>query len=791
MSQRRKSRRESERELLSLGLSPEPEMPAPQPFSAPETFRPSANVPVVDFADDQPLTRWLCACPSPDVLPRLGVQLSEALLDPEVSETAERLLAGMRPLDPRFVLAESYPDFLPALDLRALAGGTDGVCALFHAALRVDRERLVRVCVGEVGEGVRARFWLDGVSLRHGAFIRLLAGVHALVLETDSGKVRYAWQWPERRVSPRFTEVAPEDLAARHAWEHGLWERSAEAARADEAGLVRRVRIVPETVSGREGFVRVGCSENGVWWLLDADGQPFHYRAMCSVNNRGSYGGRRKGDPALPPEGVKHVLRTIRSWGFNGLGSWTTREFFDQGLYFTEIIETFYEGPYVQGGEYRYGVMPDVFDPRWARSLDRKCRRLCAPLAQSRLLVGYFLDNERGFMLTRRPDGVTGPTYIAGTVPEKRRVIEAAEPILNPEKLGLLQLVLSLGSDAPGVREGWRFIGERYGNDIRALGAAWGVDLKSRLSLNEMTVNNERLVSDAYLRDEEDFVRSWVRQYFKVSTESIRRHDPNHLIMGLRWGGPPESLILDEEVRWTDIVSMNRYQVQIVETFDAVYRRTGRPIVIGEFCIGADAYVYVHDPIEPPGGYDTDAVRHESRARESTDRISAHPGIVGYTHYAWKAGTLHPDEMRPLRTANLRATGLRAARDRALGVKRRGPLPPLHGQVFISLRGAIRDVTSLGLVCRQGVWDPEVRGNGMRGRIESVKEKGRRVMFFLRVTCSPGLFTWNDMEFSCRVTLDRVSADEMEGTFEGQSGGKPVSGSVMGYLHRPVPSVRL
>jgi hypothetical protein len=111
--------------------------------------------------------------------------------------------------------------------------------------------------------------------------------------------------------------------------------------------------------------------------------------------------------------------------------------------------------------------------------------------------------------------------------------------------------------------------------------------------------------------------------------------------------------------------------------------------------------------------------------------------------------------------------------------------------VYVSLHYAMGDVRTVGLVCRQGVWDPEIRGNGMRGRIESVKEKGRRIELTLRAQYRPGMFTWNDMEMTARMVLERVSAEELEGTFEGQSAGKPVSGAVMGYLHRPIPSTRL
>jgi hypothetical protein len=677
---------------------------------------------------------------------------------------------------------------MPAIDLRAMAGGSDDVHALFAAALDTDREQLVRVCHGAVGEGVTVHLFIDGVSVAHGSYVRLAAGRHVLVMQTGSGRTERPWFAPDRLVSVRFDTVTEPATAQVAAWRRRRWEEARAGARADESALVAGVEIDPASVVGHEGFVRVGRSKAGQWWLLDADGRPFYYRGMCSVNNRGGVGGRRKGDPPLSPTRVRHWMRTMRAWGFNGLGSWTTPEFFEQGLYYTEIIETFYEGPYVQGGEYRYGVVPDVFDPEWAARVDRACRSLCAPLAGKRGLVGYFLDNERSFLLTHRPAGAKTPVMRVGEALDERRIVVEAEPIQNPEKLGLLQLALSLPENRPVAREAWSFVAERHGAGLEGLAAAWEAPIQRRLAVNEMTINGERLVSDAYLADEREFARRFVRRYFDVATSAVRRHDPNHLIIGLRWAGPPEDLVLAEEARYCDIVSLNRYRVHLAEAFDVTYRRAGRPILIGECEPINDSFRLSRDPIEPPGGYEDADARCETRTYESMNRVFEHPGIVGYTFYAWKNGVHRLDDVRPVVWANHRAVARRAAR---IALRQEGRRPPLNGQIFINLVGAPHDILSLGMVCRSGAWEPAVYGNCLRGRATALAGDGERVAMDVEFTIHKGNFIRTSGGGTFRLELARVSESELEGRFDGVFDGVNAAGRAVAYVHRELADTEL
>lgn len=373
-----------------------------------------------------------------------------------------------------------------------------------------------------------------------------------------------------------------------------------------------------------------------------------------------------------------------------------------------------------------------------------------------------------------------------GEATEERRIVVEAEPIQNPEKLGLLQLALSLPEDRPAAREAWSFVTERHGAGLEGLAAAWGVPIPGRLAINEMTVNGERLVSDAYLDDEREFARRFVRRYFEIATAAVRRYDPNHLIIGLRWPGPPEDLVLEEEARCCDIISLNRYRVHLAEAFDVTYRKVRKPILIGECEPINDSFRLTRDPIEPPGGYEDADARCETRTYESLNRVFEHPGIVGYTFYAWKNASHRLDNVRPVVLANHRAVARRVARARPPSGAARAPL---SGQIFINLTGTPQDILSLGMICRGGTWEPAVYGNCLRGKATAIAGDGERVGMEIDFTIHTGNFIRTSGQGSFRLELARVSESELEGSYDGVFDGVAAAGRAVAYVHRPLPEL--
>jgi len=84
------------------------------------------------------------------------------------------------------------------------------------------------------------------------------------------------------------------------------------------------------------------------------------------------------------------------------------------------------------------------------------------------------------------------------------------------------------------------------------------------------------------------FVHGMFQRYLTVMIDAIRRADPNHLILGIRFGGSPEHQVL-QMAKAFDVCSINVYEYEPTSQINKVYQATGRPVLIGEFHIGVPA----------------------------------------------------------------------------------------------------------------------------------------------------------------------------------------------------------
>jgi hypothetical protein len=430
------------------------------------------------------------------------------------------------------------------------------------------------------------------------------------------------------------------------------------------------------TLRGKEGFFRVGRTRRGQWWLLDPENRPFLSKGVTSVNRAGTQGGRyappgeyarhvdRLYGTGSPEAFVASVLERMRRWNLNTLGAWTTPDFFGRGMPYMEIIEftkasgaPLLENPLQPDQPHR---IVDVFHPLWPEAADRLAAELAAPRRDCRELIGYFTDNEITF-LDADDHGLW-----AQTRPEPHRV--------PPERPSLLQVCLAQ-PDTPAGQAAWAHALAPHGGDLASLARAWGIELPDRQRMRELTAQRTCLTCAAYLYDNHTFVREFARRYFSTVATAIRRHDPHHLILGIRFGGPPGRAVLEACVApHVDVLSANNYQSALHERVDLYARLTGMPILIGEFAWASGHFLEVHFEGERVG---TPPVERMLRmGRQTLERALPHPHLVGYTWYRWVEGdpqhprlsdhglvsygdTPHPHHPELLTLINARAEALR------------------------------------------------------------------------------------------------------------------------------------
>jgi hypothetical protein len=127
------------------------------------------------------------------------------------------------------------------------------------------------------------------------------------------------------------------------------------------------------------------------------------------------------------------------------------------------------------------------------------------------------------------------------------------------------------------------------------------------------------------------FIYRAYEKYLEVINAAIKRHDPNHLNLGLRFGGgvPPREMLLASKS--FDVYSMNVYSTAVNRNvMEEIYAAIGRPIIVGEFHFGvpgrglAPGLVQVRDQAERGVAY-----------RYYVEQAAAFPAFIGASWFQW------------------------------------------------------------------------------------------------------------------------------------------------------------
>jgi hypothetical protein len=112
---------------------------------------------------------------------------------------------------------------------------------------------------------------------------------------------------------------------------------------------------------------------------------------------------------------------------------------------------------------------------------------------------------------------------------------------------------------------------------------------------------------------------------------AIKKYDPNHLNLGLRFGDPPATELIQECAKWFDVFSMNHYGYSVDPgVLDRISELTGLPVIIGEFHFGipgrglAPGLAQVKNQEERTAAY-----------KYYVENAAAHPAVVGTHWFQW------------------------------------------------------------------------------------------------------------------------------------------------------------
>lgn len=362
----------------------------------------------------------------------------------------------------------------------------------------------------------------------------------------------------------------------------------------------------PETRRGASGFFHAVQNAAGQWWLVDAAGTSVWCKAVHAPR-----AATANGDGAM----ARDSAARLRSWNFDAVGVGGDGTGWEDGLAFMAAVNFCAAAPALAGPGLR---LPDVFDPRWPTLAQEHAATLCPSLAENRKLIGWVTDDTTAWA---QPSGAGRPS--------------------------LLQLCLSLEPNFAAYHAAWEFVLAHHGGRLEALARSWSVKIPNKEVVREMTRAELGLATRGYLRDEARWTREFARRYFSSTAAAIRAADPNHLVLGCRFGGPVGAHVLAECVYPAIDVAMPDWR--------ELPALPANPVIAGNVCWAGEEFTRL--PAAARMMRLTSVEWMLRRGRTALERAARHAAVVGYVWGQWQD---EPGEQPPFARGLVHSNGAEA-----------------------------------------------------------------------------------------------------------------------------------
>ena len=358
------------------------------------------------------------------------------------------------------------------------------------------------------------------------------------------------------------------------------------------------------------GFFHVVQREDGRWWTIDPLGRGVVLLGVDHVRYAGHLSQRTRRNVHLEANRRKFpnkadwasdALARLKSWGFNLLGAGCELTLRHRGLVHTAFLSmgnalcgsTLPAEYYICPNEHRpCSAFPNVFHPDFEAWCDHVARTQCRPVRDDPWLFGYFLDNELAWW--------------------GRGALDT----------GLFDAVAKLPDGHPARKAQKDFLSKR--------GVKGAVSKEVKL----------------------DFLRLAAERYFGIASAAIRRHDPNHLVMGVRFAGigGAHPVVWEVAGRYCDVVTFNCYPwadldrnvmmmsrarnaKRVDAAFAELYGLVKKPMLITEWSFPA-----LDSGLPCTGGagqrFRTQTLRTQATELFAKTMLSL-PFLIGYDYFMW------------------------------------------------------------------------------------------------------------------------------------------------------------
>ena len=313
-----------------------------------------------------------------------------------------------------------------------------------------------------------------------------------------------------------------------------------------------------QVLRGVEGYWRIGQTDKGVWWFVSPEGKREFLNTVTTVQpfqagrdengvhfvSRDWNGSVGKYDGDLKAWAEKTLVR-VREAGFKGLGAWCHPVFHELDVPMTRDLNVWKH----------YGTNYRLYSADWEATGDKIVAGLVGPFKNNKNLIGYFTDNELDWS-----DASVGPSKYFDGLPQG-----------DPNRAKVIETVRSL----------WPHIND-FNRD-------WKANYASFDELAALDVF-PRDPADQYAKLFSVWLENLATDYFRITSQLVRKHDPNHLLLGVRFAGYAPKEVVRASKHYTDAQSVNYYVADGLldpDMFSMVNRESGQPILITEYAFHA------------------------------------------------------------------------------------------------------------------------------------------------------------------------------------------------------------
>ncbi len=383
------------------------------------------------------------------------------------------------------------------------------------------------------------------------------------------------------------------------------------------------VEALPVKVQGSTGFFQLAKVRHK-WFVLDPQGHAVFLRGLNHYAN-GAYMPLNLKDRYGTSTAWRRSLRDRhREWGFSYLPpsigpsevnpdevmavvdesgdptwstdtrrtpEWPAQDFAELSFPFAPFLE-------VPRQNLFGGGMPDVFSKGFRDLVDRRCREFVAPLKDNPNLVGYHFTHNPPWHFT------------------------------NP---GFRRAIVGIVKDGQPAKSEWARLMHRIYGSVERWRRTYKVPIQSFDEIERLQFPLYGYVSKANeLRDLIAFMRRICNEWYKVYTETVRKYDPNHLILGDRNTthlSPLADFAVSIMGKYVDVVSINAMGPidTLYELMEQVTLYWDGPLLLG------DTGAAVYDGRQPKSGYMCRNLKeYEELYRGLMEAGLSHPQLVGF-----------------------------------------------------------------------------------------------------------------------------------------------------------------